>query len=216
MENYEDYDFPSLGDATKDTIDVEGPSGAVYKVIHEDEEVYWNNVVDMYLRDYKFTNVSDLQDLDRVVSMELLLYRYEQWIHLEQDYFGIPINVVELNKIHKDKDAELRAIKSALGINKVSREKDQGDSVAAYIENLRRRAQEFGFNRNEQAVKAITLFQELIGMMTYHEKSTPEERKRFHIEDQDIMQWIRNTIPEFEEIDKQFREGTQRYWISEM
>lgn len=213
MEDYDsDYDFGG----SHGTIKVEGPSGAMYDVIHESEKEYWESTTEKYLRDYKFTNASDLQDLDRVVSTEMLLYRYQQWVQLEKDYFGESIDVVETNKAYKEKSGELRQLKKALGIEKIAREKDQGDSVAAYIENLRRRAHAFGVMRNEQAIQAITLWQELIALMTFHDKCTVEERKEQHIEIEDLIEWIRQVIPEFQEIDRKFRETDQKLWIAEM
>lgn len=212
-------DFDTFDDFTEDergTIKVEGPSGAIYDVIHDSERVYWDNIVRKYLEDYKFTNSSDLQDLDRVVSSEMLLYRYQQWVQLEKDYWGESIDVVETNRAIKEKSGELRQIKKSLGIEKIAREKDQGDSVAAYIENLRRRAHAFGVMRNEQAVKAITLWQELMALMTFHEKCTPEERKQQHIEKEDIIEWIRQVTPEFLIIDEEFRNTNQKLWIADM
>lgn len=214
MEDFEDYTYATADE--DGIIVVEGPSGAMYKVIHEDEREYWNNTVTKYLSEYRFTNVSDLQDLDRVVSMELMTYRYQMWVSLEKDYWGESIDVEESNKQIREISKELRQLKKSLGIEKVLREKDQGDSTAAYIENLRRRAKEFGVMRNEQAISAITLFQELISLIVMHDNCTEEERKENHIEQEDIIEWIRKVIPEFENIDKNFRETSQKYWIADM
>lgn len=212
MEDYSEFDSDGLDGGT---IKVKAPSGAIYDVIHECEKDYWESIVTKYMADYRFTNINDLQDLDRIVSTELLLYRYQSWLQLEKDWWGQTIDIGETNKYYKEKSMELRLIKKALGIEKVTREKDQGDSMAAYIEQVRRRAHEFGIMRNEQAVKATTLWQELIALMTFHDKCTPEERKEQHIEIEDLVEWIRQTIPEFMEIDEKFRKTTQKYWISE-
>lgn len=186
-------------------------------MIHEKEREYWDSTVRKYLSDYKFTNISDLQDLDRVVAAEMLVYRYQLWVSTERDYSGDLIDVDQFNKIIKEKSAELRLLKKSLGIDKSSREKDQGDSVARYIESLRQRAHEFGVMRNEQAVKAISLFQELSALIQLHDNCTEEERKENHIQVHDIVDWIRSKgIPEFEEIDKNFRETSQKYWVAEM
>lgn len=214
MEYFEDFEIP---ENDRETINVEGPSGAIYDVLHDKEKEYWNSTAKKYLSDYKFTNVSDLQDLDRVISLEMLLYRYQQWISMEHDYWGESVDTDALNKTYKDKSGELRLIKKSLGIEKVARDKDQGDSIAAYIENLRRRAHEFGVMRNEQAVKAITLFQELAAKVTFYDNCTPDERKEEHIEIEDLVAWIRDTaIPEFNKIDEEFRKTNQKYWIAEM
>lgn len=210
-------DLTDLSDEDRGVVEVSGPSGSHYEVLHEKERVYWENVVKKYLSDYKFTNISDLQDLDRVVASELLIYRYNLWVNNEQDYWGQTVDIKELNSTIKDRSAELRQIKKALGIDKSSREKDSAESVAKYIENLRRRAHEFGVMRNEQSVKAITLFMELSSLITLHDNCTEEERKQNHIEIYDIMDWIRTkAIPEFEAIDEEFRKTKQKYWVSEM
>ena len=39
-------------------------------------------------------------------------------------------------------------------MDKSTRDRDQGENLAAYVENLRVRAKEFGIVRNEQAIKA--------------------------------------------------------------
>lgn len=218
MEDFTDYSYEL--DGTEEPSDgilvVEGPSGAFYKVIHADEKDYWESTVSKYLQDYKFTNISDLQDLDRVISMELMTYRYQMWASLEKDYWGESVNVEEMNKQIREISKELRQLKKSLGIEKVLREKDQGDSVAAYIENLRRRAQEFGVMRNDQAVKAITLFQELLSLVTMHDNCTEDERKDNHVQEEDIIQWVRDVRPEFESIDEEFRKTSQKYWIASM
>lgn len=209
-----DYDEVSL---EKNVIEVKGPSGSLYSVIHESEKDYWEESLKKYMNDYKFTNASDLQDLDRVLMTEMLLFRYNQWISLECDYWGGGVDVLELNKIVKDKSSSLDVLKKSIGINKSSRDKDQGDDVASYVENLRRRAHEFGVKRNEEAVKAISLFHELIAMLTFHDNCDSQERREERIDTDDLLNWLRDTaIPEFLEIDKNFRETKQKYWINEM
>lgn len=206
----------SFDEEELEPIQVIGPSGAIFDVLHEKEKLWWDNSVKAYLNDFKFTNASDLQDLDRILGMELILYRYQQWVSIEKDYWGQAVAVSDLNKAMKDKSVELRGIKKEVGINKVSREKDQADNVAAYIENLRRRAHEFGVMRNEQAVKAITLFQQLIALVTLFDNCTEDERREQHIQLEDLLEWIKEIIPEFTNIDEQFRKTSQKYWIDSL
>ncbi len=90
-------------------------------------------------------------------------------------------------------------------------------TVADYIENLRQRAKEFGVMRNDQAAKAIELFQELSAFITLHDNTDDVERKEQHCNQEDIIEWIREVaIPEFNEIDAKFRETSQKYWIQEI
>jgi hypothetical protein len=135
---------------------------------------------------------------------------------LEQDYFGDSINAGDFVKQIKDNSVEIRLLKKALGIDKGSRDRDKGESVAAYMEDLRVRAKEFGIMRNEQASKMITLGQELIALLTWFDNCTPDERRENDIESHDLIDWIREVFKtEFQEIDTKFRQSTQKYWIRE-
>lgn len=197
-------------------IQVEGPSGAKFEVIHPKEKTYWDDIVRRYTNDFRFVNASDLQDLDRVVAMELMSYRYNQWAAAESDYWGQGIEPEALAKTALELSKEIRLLKSNLAIDKKTRDKDQGDSVAAYIENLRRRAKEFGVMRNEQAAKVITLFQELVALLILYENCTPDERKDNHVDVEDVFEWITQVaVPEFQAIDAKFRETSQKYWVAD-
>lgn len=197
-------------------IEVAGPSEAKFTVMNEEEEQYFLNLTEKYLTDNMFTNISDLQDLDRVLIMETMCYRWNLWVSMEADYFGNNIDIADLKKSINDYSKELRLLKKSMGMDKVSRDKDKGESIADYIKNVGIRAKEMGIMRNEQAVKAITLLMELHGLMVYHNNCLPDEQKEYKITEHDIILWIQEVMPEFEEIDKKFRETSQRYWIREM
>ena len=93
---------------------------------------------------------------------------------------------------------------------------NKGQQTADYIEQLRHRSKEFGVMRNEQAVKAITLWQELTSIITLYNNCTEDERKAEHVTPVEIINWIESQIPEFNEIDRLFQLNQQRYWIQEM
>lgn len=198
------------------TIEVTTPSRASFYVLTESERDYYHDMAGRYLNDNKFGNISDLQDLDRVLMMELMIYRWGRWISSECDYWGQEIDPERLNKGIKEFSTEVRQLKKAVGIDKPSRDRDKGESFATYVEDLRRRAKEFGVLRNEQAVAAITLFQELIALVQWHDNCTDEEKRENDIEAHDIIEWVRQVKPEFTEIDRKFRESSQKYWISDM
>lgn len=181
----------------------------------ESERDYFDKIAERYTSDNHFTNISDLQDLDRILVWETICWRWGLWLSQEHDYWGQELDLETIRKSLNDYSKELRLLKKALGIDKSTRDKDKGEQVATFIHNLGIRAKEFGVVRNQQAVKAITLFQELKALMTFHENCTPEERKENHVEEKDVIEWIRSVIPEFDEIDKNFRES-QTYWIREM
>lgn len=202
-----------------DAIEVVAPSGAIFPVLNEDERAYFEDVAARYLADNHFNNITDLQDLDRIINMELLCYRWNIWLSREMDYDGQGIDQEKILKFVNDFSKEIRLIKKQLGIDKGSRDKDKGESIAQYIDNLRIRAKEFGVYRNEQAVKAITLFKELQSLIILNRNCTPEERrenKDIRAEVDDIFDWLINVaVPEMEEIEAEFREK-QKLWIRAM
>jgi hypothetical protein len=197
-------------------IEVTGPSGAKFTVMNEDEEAYFNSIAEKYLSDNYFTNISDLQDLDRVLIMETMVNRWNLWISMEMDYLGNNIDIADAKKSVNDYSKELRLLKKSLSMDKVSRDKDKGESIAEYIKNLGIYAKQMGIMREEQAAKAITLWQELKGLITYHNNCLPDEQKEYKITEHDIILWIQEVMPEFDAIDAYFREHKQQYWIRDV
>ena len=215
MSNFDD--LPDIsGDPEGEMIDVVSPSGAQFAVMTDGEKRYFEKVASDYTNDNRFTNISDLQDLDRILVWETMCWRWGLWLSQEKDYWGNSLDLEQIRRSLNDYSKELRLLKKALGIDKTSRDKDKGEQVATYIMNLGQRAKEFGVMRNQQAVKAITLFQELKALVTFHDNCTEEERRENHIQEKDVLEWIRTVTPGFDEIDEQFRKTSQIYWVRDM
>ena len=137
-----------LDDEPDESLDeailVTGPSGSKYPVFNEHEAHHYESLSERYQSDNIFVNVSDIQELDRILMMELMTYRWGTWLIQEMDYSGKKINAQELQKSIGAYSKEIREIKRDLGMDKSSRDRDQGENLAAYLENLRLRAKEFG------------------------------------------------------------------------
>lgn len=216
-----DFDISSIIDSEEDEaeedlgIEVTTPSGNKIVVLNQGECDYYEQVAKRYQSDNKFSNVSDILELDRILLLELMCHRWGLWLLSGQDYQGRKINPTEIQKSIKDYSSEIRDIKRALGIDKRTRDADSGESVAAYVQNLTIRAKEFGVKRNNEAIKAITILKELEGLITLYENSSPAERKEFNCELEDIKEWIKRKIPEFNAIDESFRKN-QKIWVREL
>lgn len=196
---------------------VKAPSGSYFFVLTDDEVAYFNDRSKRYTKDNHFVNVTDLQDLDRLLMMELMVWRWGQWLSRESDYDGVGVDSDDLQKQLREYSTEIRQIKKILGIDKVTRDKEKGESVADYLENLRTRAKEFGVMRNTQAVKAITLFKELESLVTLHDNCDERERREQNIQIDDVLSWLREiAFPEMNEIDQKFKDTSQKYWIRSM
>lgn len=190
------------------------PSGGTFYVFGR-EVRYFNDRVRRYLEDNHFTNVSDLQTLDTVITFELLVWRWGIWLSQQRDYLGDPVDEKELAKQLKETSAELRQLKSGLGIDKVTRDKVKGeDSVSKYIENLKLRAREFGINREKQLNVALEMFQELKARVALYDNTTEDEQREMHCTLDELLRWIREeAIPTFDAVDEHFRTHAQRFWI---
>lgn len=201
----------------EDLVPVKTPSGGLYWVYGR-EVKYFTQLVKRYLADNHVTNVSDLQEFDRIVMLETLVWRWLVWESQQKDYWFEAIDEKELQKQIKETSTELRQIKAGLGIDKVTRDKVRGeDSVSKYLANLRIRGKEFGVHRENQSSAAIELMQEFIGRLTVHDNCTEEERRDEHCTAEDVLAWFRDVaIPKFNELDEHFRENSQKYWIREM
>lgn len=191
--------------------------------VYPREVAYVNERVKAYRRDFSMDNASDKVSLDQVIQLETLIQRYMTWAAETQDYWGEPVNEKLTSDTVKSLSGELRAVKASLGIDKVTREKNQGtESFLARWNDLLKRAKEFGVMRNEQFDKALETFQELKAKLVLHDHSTDEERKMLGCRMEDIILWIREeAIPLFDAIDEEFRAGGtekwpegQRQWIS--
>ncbi len=212
-----------MTDATFDPVAIDGiytvvaPSGAKFSVMTPEEVAYFEERSSRYMTDNHFVNISDLQDVDRMLIMETMCWRCGLWLSQERDYFGESINPEVLQKALENYSKELRLLKKALGIDKAGRDRQKGESFDEFLETLKIRAKEFGVNREKQLTKTLVLFNELSALVTFHDNCTPEERRENSIEESDVLEWVRKVaIPEYQEIDKYFKEHQQRFWIREL
>lgn len=200
---------------TEQGIPVTLPSGAVFLVLTESEKDYLESLTERYLSDNHFVNVSDLQDVDRMLIMEMLVFRWGLWLSRGRDYFDEAIDDKSMSRNLREYAGELRQLKKILGIDKQARDRQKGDdSVPVYIENLKRRALEFVVMRNQQTDKALELSMQLQALVTLHDNCDETERREMHVTTEDVLDWMRTIyIPEFAAIDEEFRKTKQKYWI---
>lgn len=197
-----------------DEIKVTGPAGGVFTVMTKGEEQLFNELVETYLAHNSFVNISDQQDLERIIYLEVLSLRYANWLSAETDYNGELIDPKLYSGMMKDFSGELRQLKKSVGIDKPSRQRENSESVSDYIEQLKIRAKEFGIMREEQLTTALTLFNELIARVTLMDNSDEKEREEQKCRPEDVFEWMRTVaFPEFAEVDKHFIKNSQRFWI---
>lgn len=195
---------------------VNTPSGSELRLQTAEEADWYEDRRDRYLNDNQFPNVSDLQDLDRVLLFEIMIYRWSLWLTQGFDYMHARVDEGQLKSNIKEYSTELRLLKLALGIDKATRDKEKGESLADYTAHLLQRAKEFGYHRNEQYEIVVTKFYELSAMVKTYDRCDDEERALLDLSHESIMEWIRTqVIAPFDEHAAAFRKN-QAIWVRTM
>lgn len=195
-------------------IPVNLPSGAIHYVLTDEEERYLRDRITRYLSDNHFVNVSDVQDIDKMIVFELLIHRWSLWLSKGRNYYDEDINIKQYSEMTHSYSTEVRQLKKALGVDKTTRDRTRGDdSLASLWSNLQRRAAEFGYKRNEEFVQTITSFQRLKAILTFHDNADEIERKENACEMTDVIEILREEIRKFDEIDEKFKFEKQTLWI---
>jgi len=88
------------------------PSGQYIEVLGDAERDFYEGQRKAYMAQNLFTNTSDLLDLDRLVFLELLIYRATSWIGRGADYDGLRLSdageTAQRRRPEGDLDADLR------------------------------------------------------------------------------------------------------------
>lgn len=195
---------------------VQSPSGYDVEVMRPEEADWYENRRDRYMSDNHFPNVSDLQSLDTLLMFELMMYRWTIWQSRGFDYLHARVDEGQLKTAMKEYSTETRLLKQALGIDKATRDKDKGESLADYTANLLARAREFGIHRNQQYELVVTKFYELRSMVLTYYRCDDEERDHLGLTNEKIIEWIRDhVIADFDEHSEAFRK-VQTIWVREI
>jgi len=192
---------------------VSSPSGGKVNLQTSDEADWYDQRRAQYMSQNKFPNVSDLLDLDRLLQLEVMVFRWGQWISQGFDYMQSLVDQEQLQKHIREYSREIREVKLALGIDKVSRDKEKGENLTDYISTLLTRAKTFGIHRNRQYEAAVTLMYELRSMVLTYDRCDETEREELDLSPETILDWIKDQmISQWDAIDDAFREE-QKIWI---
>lgn len=193
-------------------------SGKVTQVQTDQEAEYFEESRDAYLKQTKFTENTDLKDIDRLLVLELMTFRWTQHLAAGVDYDGDMVNEKQLTGDIKLYSDQINKVKESMGLSKKAREEAMSDgNFSAWLTDLKARARLFGVHRETQLTKALVLMKELFTIVNTYDRCDAEERRKTGFETEaEILAWIREVMqPEFNAIDEYFREHSQRYWIRE-
>ena len=195
---------------------VMSPAGSAFNLQTQEEANYYDNRRDRYLQDNSFPNISDLQDLERILTFEVMIFRWSTWLKQGFDYMYSRVDEGQMKNAIKEYSTELRLLKQSLGIDKSTRDKEKGESLADYVAHLLQRAKQFGYHRNEQYEIVVTKFYELSSMIRTFDRCDAEERELLDLSHESVFQWIREkVIADFDEHSKAFRKN-QAMWVRDM
>ncbi len=194
-------------------------SGESITVLTDREQRWFVASRDAYITQTKFTETTDLLDLDRLLFQELMVFRLSQYLAAGTDYDGFEIDDTLYRRNVREYSEQITRLKSSMGLTKAARDEAANDGdLSTWISNLKARAKIFGIHREKQLTRALVLMNELSAIVTAFDRSDAEERARLGFQDEkEIIEWIRDRmLPEFRELDEHFRLNQQRYWIREM
>jgi hypothetical protein len=185
-------------------------------VLTREEAVWFEESLDRYKEQYNFDNIADMQDLDRLLSMELLSYRYANWMIRETDYEGAQYDDKAVRETKDRIDKQILQLKAHLGIGRKNRVESEQQSVSDYMGELLKRANQFGVHRDSQNAEILNWFMELRAKVGLHERSDDEERTHNRVHIDQIYEWIKDELlPAVDKLDDNFREN-QKYWIKDL
>jgi hypothetical protein len=202
----------------KTTYPVVSISGEEIRLQTDSEVRYYELAKDRYLSDNKFTHASDMRSLDRLIFFETMVYRWQTQLASGKDYqanFLSDKEEEQLRKNLKETAITISQVQNDLGLTKAQRDKDQHDSVGAYLQQLQLAAKEHGIRREKQLGKALELSKELFSLVGAFRRSNEVEREKLGLETPDqILDWIEEYMkPEFDAVDEHFRKNQQRFWL---
>lgn len=196
---------------------VTSATGQDIQLLHPREAALYNEARDRYRTEYSFTLANDLRTLDRLLLLEVQMYRAQWMSAAGMDYDGVdlePKEEADLRRTVKEVGAQITETQRDLGLTKSQRDKQSEDSVGGYLIRLKQAAKEHGVMREDQLGRALELTKELFSLVGAFSRSNEEERRKLGFEGpEDILKWISEYMePEFNAIDEYFRENVARFY----
>lgn len=194
------------------------PSGGYAELIHQREKDFYERARDRYADQYEWTAENDIRSIERLLLLEVQMFRTQHFLAISADYQGVGFDAKErasLMQAQKELGIQISAIQNDLGVTKAQREKLRHDSVGAYLQDLQVRAKEQGVKREKELGRALELMHELFAVVGAFKRSNAAERAKLELPDADaVLTWITDYIEvEFKAVDDHFRTHQQRFWI---
>lgn len=202
-----------------ETFEVQLCSGMTVEVMTAKEKEWFDKTRDAYLSENKYTESTDLQDVDRLLTLELQLFRWTLYIASGRDYDRIRIDEDLVRKQIKEVADSITKVKNSLGLDKAARDKSLNEgNFHDWFTDATRRAKAFGVHRQKQLNQALALFNEISATVGAFTRSNEEERIKLGFRDEvKIVDWIReDVLPRYHEVDEYFATHEQSIWSRDL
>lgn len=192
------------------------PTGQEISLLHANEKKIYEEARDKYQSEYSFTAANDMRALERLLLLEIQMYRSQWYLAASMDYDLVDLDPkmeIELRRSVKELGVQISDAQKDLGLTKAQRDAQNEDSVGGYINLLKQAAREHGVMREKQLGRALELTKELFSICGAYTRSNEEERRKLGIESaDDIVTWVLEYAkPEFDLIDAEARKGMRFY-----
>lgn len=196
---------------------VQTVTGQEIELLHLNEKKFYEEARDKYTSEYSFSAANDLRSLERLLLLEVQMYRSQWMLAAGMDYEAVDLEgkeEIDLRRVVKDVGAQITEIQRDLGLTKAQRDKQSVDSVGGYILQLKQAAKAHGVMRENQLGKAIELTKELFAICGAYSRSNEQERAKLGFESaEDIVAWVQEYMkPEFDVIDEHFRTHEAKFY----
>lgn len=198
-------------------IEVETCNGSRLSVLDNSEAVFYARTVDQYKDQIDIVEASDNNDLHHLVTAEMMINRLQNALTSRIDFDGDEMSAARQRQFTEEvklHSVTVEKLKATLGLSRSSRQDDKEDG-ARFISDVLERARHFGIMRNDQAVTAITMINEIMAVAGTFLRSNEQERiVEGYTKAEEVLQWIDGEVrSRYEEVDKDFIEKHQRYWV---
>lgn len=205
----------------RDRHKVKTLTGGDIELLHRQEAEFFNEAKKKYTAEYEFTAANDMRMVDRLLLLEVQMFRAQWMLAAGMDYDSVDLDMkeeTELRRTVKEASTQIGEIQRDLGLTKAQRDKATHDSVGAYIIELKQRAKLHGVKREKELGKAIELCKELFAHTAAYKRSNEHERRKMGFETaEDLVDWVLTYMrPEFNLVDEHFRQqgpDAQKFWV---
>jgi len=193
---------------------VKTPSGVEIEVQTEAEKEYYEQALKKYTSQFGFENAADITALETLLTCQLLVFRFNNWLTLGSTYNGEPIDVDKITDSINKLSQRIAQLLDTLQISKKSRtEKDA--TPAEIVDKILKRAKEYGVRKNEVAWKFLEAYYYISSLINTHLRMNEKERIKFDLTAPSVIRKIKTVLDDIDRYEEAFRKE-RTLWLADI